>query len=125
MKNLKNLMLITISLIAISACKMNSDPAIEGTYVTAFENEYSRANDTLIVSVYNKDGDSYKIERRSGFNRIREGRILPREIKQEEWMATFSPETQVLTIANLGRSVYMNAAKGEAVMGNTVFKRVR
>lgn len=124
MKNIRSLLLITISLIAISACKVNSGTGIEGTYVTTYEQEFAKGNDTLTITVYNKDSNTYQIKRRTGYNRIREGKLMPRELKEEEWMATYNEDKMILQQTEFGRQVYVNTQTNTVSFGG-LYKKIK
>lgn len=112
-------------LAGFSACTNVADKAIAGIYTTQFQNEYSRTNDTLIITAYNLSAHTYKIERRSGYNKIREGKIQPREFKQQSWTASYTKENQVLEEGQIGRKLYLKPDQNELLLGSTVYKQVK
>lgn len=66
------------------------------------------AEDTLQIDVYNSDAGSYKVARRDGFHRIREGKVLQKELRQEHWMATYDPAKRVLQETVYGKQIYFS-----------------
>lgn len=106
MKTFKILLVIGITVL-LAACHQR-DYAISGVYVMSFKNEYSIATDTMIIQSYNPAADTYQVERRASYHRIRDGKILPKEFSQESWMATFDKEKQILQETAFGRQVYIN-----------------
>lgn len=121
MKTLKIMLFLAVGLLA-AACHQQKDAAVAGVYVTAFKNEYTVANDTLIVEAFNLETRTYKIERHSGYHRIREGVTQPKELKQEKWTATFDPDKQVLQETQLGKQLYVNTGAGTISFGATYHK---
>jgi hypothetical protein len=121
MKTLKILTLIACAMVII-ACNTQTDSAVSGIYVTAFKNEYTIANDTLIIAVFNLESGTYNVERHSGYKRIREGKVLPKEFKRENWTATFDKDKQVLQETQLGKQLYINTQKGTLSFGATYQK---
>jgi hypothetical protein len=107
MKTLKFVTSI-IGLLIIASCK-SSDQSISGIYILNFKNEFTTTNDTLIVEAYNLQSGAYRLQRRAGYNLIRDGKVLPKQFSQETWMATFNKEKQVLQETELGRQVYVGA----------------
>lgn len=107
MKTLKFLMPIAYSLM-MAACS-SGNHSITGTYILNFKNEFTITNDTLIIEAYNLQASAYKLQKRVGYKLIRDGKILPKEFKQETWMATFNKDKQVLQEGELGRQVYLGA----------------
>ncbi|MEZ2336419.1 hypothetical protein AB6735_12345 [Mucilaginibacter sp. RCC_168] len=73
----------------------------------SFKNEYSIATDTLVIQSYNLAAGTYQVERRDGYHRIRDGKTLPKEYRQEHWMATFDKDKQVLQETIYGRQIYI------------------
>jgi hypothetical protein len=121
MKKLR-LLIIVAGAMLILACNSKTDSAVSGIYVTAFKNEYTIANDTLIIEAYNLETGTYKVERHSGFKRVRDGRVLPKEFKRENWTATFDKDKQVLQETQLGKQLYLNTQKGTLSYGATYQK---
>ncbi|MES2108568.1 MAG: hypothetical protein V4577_07470 [Bacteroidota bacterium] len=107
MKTLKILFLVSCASIII-ACN-STNQAISGVYILNFRNEFTITNDTLVIEAYNLEAGTYQVQRRAGYRRIHDGKILPKEFSQETWMATFNKEKQVLQETELGRQVYINA----------------
>jgi len=106
MKTIKIMFLIATALLAIG-CNQATEDAISGTYVMRFKNEYSIATDTIVIEPYNPAAHSYRVERRDGYHRIRDGKILPKEFKQEHWFTTYDAEKMVLQEGALGKQIYI------------------
>lgn len=88
----------------------------------SFKNEYSIATDTLVIQVYSLAAGTYRVERRDGYHRIREGRILPKEFKQEQWMATFDKDKLVLQESAFGRQIFIKGDGRSLEYGGTYRK---
>ena len=70
-------MLATILLLAACQGKNNqTKDFIPGTYVNAAKGEYAIADDTLIIE--HIDGNNYRITRRTTYQAIRNGKLLPK-----------------------------------------------
>lgn len=121
MKTSKSMLLIAIALIAI-ACNHVKDKAISGVYVVSTKNEYTILNDTLVIDAYNLEAGVYKIEKRSGYHLIRDGKILPKQYRQKSWQATFDKEKQLLSETAYGKQIYLNTAAGTLSFGATYHK---
>jgi hypothetical protein len=120
MKNLKILFLTGLAFI-ITACH-NRDKAISGVYVMSFSNEYSIATDTIVIQAYSLTSGSYTIERRDGYHRIRQGKILPKEFRREHWMAIYDQEKQLLLEIADGRQIYLKGDGKTLSYGGTYTK---
>jgi len=105
MKTIQILIIIGLAVI-LTACHQ-SDKSIAGVYVMNFKNEYSVAHDTLVIQSYSLSVGTYQVERRDGYQRIREGKILPKAYRQERWMATFDRARQILSESAYGRQIYI------------------
>ena len=123
MKTLK-ILIITICALSIIACNSSKSPDITGTYVSTYQNEYSIGNDTLLITAFNTDGGIYQIERRTGYQKIREGKMLPREFKKAKWTATYDIEKQVLNETEYGRKIYMKEGQ-KLLFGSTGYQRLK
>jgi hypothetical protein len=120
MKTYKFILLIAIALLAI-ACN-HKDTAISGVYVVSTKNEYTILNDTLIIEAYNLEAGVYQIEKRSGYELIRDGKILPKQFRQKSWQATFDKEKQLLSETAFGKQMYLNTDAGTLSFGATYHK---
>lgn len=122
MKTLKIIFVITSALLTVACDSNKTFNSISGVYVMSFKNEYSIATDTIIIQTYNSDANTYQVERRDGYHRIRDGKILPKEFRQEQWMATFDKDKQVLREGEFGRQVYFKAGGRSLDYGGTYQK---
>jgi hypothetical protein len=123
MKTLK-ILIILIFALSIIACNSSKGPDITGTYVSTYQNEYSTGNDTLFITAYNIDGGTYQVERRTGYQKIREGKMLPREFKKVKWTATYDIEKQVLNETEYGRKIYLKEGQ-KLLFGGTGYQRLK
>ncbi|MDN5286548.1 MAG: hypothetical protein JWR38_2822 [Mucilaginibacter sp.] len=105
MKTLKLLLLISCMLI-IAGCKSGTPSTISGIYVTSFKQEFSMGNDTLIIEAYHLSSGTYQVERKSGYHRIRNGQLMPKEYNQRKWMATFDQDRFILQETAYGKQIY-------------------
>ena len=120
MKTLKMLLLICCTLV-VGACS-NKSITISGVYVMSFKNEYSIATDTMVIQPYNISANSYQVERRDGYHRIRDGKVLPKEFRKERWMATFDKDKMILQESAFGRQIYVRADGTSLEYGGTYQK---
>jgi hypothetical protein len=122
MKALIILLFLTIIIYGCSETAKKSDPS--GTYVTHFKNEYSLTDDTLIIRNINSTDQAFSIERRSGFQKIRDGVIQIKEFKSSKWDATYNNDSKVLQQTDLGKQVYItdhNSVK----LGDSEYKEIK
>lgn len=124
---MKSQLLILMGIVSavFIGCYRQTEKEITGTYVMQFQNEYSRATDTIVVSAINADANTYKVIRNDGFHRIRNGRELPKEFAHDEWTAIFHEENSLLDEGELGRKLYMKPGNQELVFGDQLYRRLR
>ena len=123
MKTLKFLTFISCAMIII-ACNSSKNPELSGVYINKAQSEYSIASDTLIVTVISLTDKSYSVERRTGYQKIRNGQKLPAEHKQEKWQATWNPDKQVLAETEFGRQISVLRDKPGVQLKNTVYLKI-
>jgi hypothetical protein len=114
--------LLISSLFIIAGCKSGTPSAISGIYVSSFKQEFSIASDTLIIEAYNLSSGTYQVEKRSGYHRIWNGQVMPKEYKQEQWMATFNPDKFILQETAYGRQIYFKPDLKSLSFGGTYHK---
>lgn len=107
------------------SCSPSSKPTdISGTYVTQFKNEYSITSDTLVV-VSETNSQTFNIERRTGFNKIRDGKTLPKDFKVAKWIASYNHEKQLLQETELGKQISILPEKQSLQLGDTEYQKVK
>lgn len=124
MKNFKSPILLLSALILIISCKNKIDPQIAGIYITDFKNEYNITTDTLILSSTNGN-KTFQIERRSGYSKIREGKVLPKEYKQAKWVADYNEDKQLLQETELGRQIHLSLQKHTLLLGDSQYRKIK
>jgi hypothetical protein len=77
----------------------------EGVFFRHFQNEYSRADDTISI-------ENGIVTRKTGYNKIRNGQLKPREYDVEKWR-----------LNEWGSAVIVIQAD-ELLMGNSRYKRI-
>jgi hypothetical protein len=80
-------------------------PEQKGVFIRHFQNEYSNADDTISV----EDGI---VTRRTGFNKIRNGKLRPREYEVERWR-----------LNEVGTSVIMFQRDG-IIVDNSMYQKI-
>lgn len=109
MKNLKYLSFAFIAILFSCGGTQNENATekvksfIIGTYVRAFEGEYSTGNDTLVIAQPDANNNYYTIQHRMSFQTIKDKKPLPLEYKIENWTAIFNEQTNVLEEQKKGK----------------------
>ncbi len=93
---------------------------IQGTYVTEWQNEFSKARDTLIISSQNGEGsESYTITRRIAY--VYNGQP---GYKLVRWMGIYNESNNTIVINNIGRVLSFDPNKKECKTGTTTYKKI-
>ncbi|MFD0792033.1 hypothetical protein ACFQZX_00310 [Mucilaginibacter litoreus] len=95
---------------------------IPGKYVHASAGAYSRAEDTLIITLVG--AQNYRIERRAGFQPLRNGQLLPKRFKVEVLSGDYDPKKQVLFETTKGRVFAFDVQKGLLLVNKAVYRKL-
>lgn len=91
-------------LLLLGACgQRDAKSFLPGIYVNSAAGELSRADDTL--EVLPPSGTNFTINRRTGFNLIRNGLLGKREHAKEVWTTIYDDATQMLTETTKGKVI--------------------
>ena len=117
--------LIALVITSLYSCSTtNNKTDITGTYVTQFKNEYSSTSDTLVIAS-ESNSQTYNVERRTGFNKVRDGKTLPKEFKVAKWVSTYDVDKQVLQETELGKQISILPDKKSLKLGDTKYQKVK
>ena len=122
-----SIIFITLLTLLIAACDSRNSKVsdISGTYVTQFSNEYTNTSDTLIIAPIESAGTSYTVVRRTGFNKIRDGKPLDKEFKATSWTSTFDQDNLVLKETDLGKQIYVLPDKEQVKLGSSEYTKIK
>jgi hypothetical protein len=112
------------ALLFLASCTGSNRPAIEGSYTSYQSGEYSISNDTLVVTAYGDMGD-YQVIRRSGFQRVRNGKLMPKEYQVKDLTGRFDPETGTLDIGTEGRKISFLPDRNSLLLMQREYQRIR
>lgn len=119
------IILVLMTVILYSCTNKAKESDASGTYVTNFKNEYTVTEDTLIISKAGSSDLNYSIERKSGYQKIREGALKDKEHKVAKWDATYDPASNVLKQTDLGMQVYVIPLNHSVKLGASEYKKVK
>lgn len=114
---------IVIGVLLASCTDNERESDLSGTYVNKSQSEYSIAFDTLIV--LKKANSNYQVERKTGFQKIRNGLIQSKEYKSETWLAQWDPQKMVLSETALGRQISQSEGGKSISLKNTEYLKIK
>jgi hypothetical protein len=130
MKNLKCVSFAFI-VILISCSESQNKNATEkvksfivGTYIRAFEGEYSTGNDTLIIAQPDASNNYFTIQHKMSYQQIKDKKPLPVEYKIENWTAIFNEQTNVLEEQKKGKRLSFLPDENALLLGGSKFKKI-
>jgi len=95
------------------------------TYFLKWDNGFHAIDDTLILSTPGDAKDACRIDRHTGFVKRLDGRSLPREWKNETWVADWNAGKGTLISENKGRILIMEDDRKILAWGNRRYARIR
>ncbi len=115
--------------VLLTACGGNEEAGgtkstISGTYVRQAESEYSKAMDTLIVTPYDAKAGTFIILKKTGFHRIINGKLQPKENKQDRMISVWDEETHQLQELKEGRIYTFPSSGIELLAGTAKYRKV-
>ncbi|HEX5152863.1 MAG TPA: hypothetical protein VFW07_15535 [Parafilimonas sp.] len=98
---------------------------MQGTYVRAFEGEYSQGNDTLIINQPDENNNYYTIKHNTSYQKIRNKQVLPLEYKTEDWIAIFNEQTNLLEEQTKGKLISFLPDEDALLLGSNKFEKIK
>jgi hypothetical protein len=122
MKATFKLMIAAICLLAACQSKTTKVQSfIEGIYVNHAQ-KYGTADDTL--TFVHTDGGHYTITRNTGYQAIRNGKLLPKKHKLEKVEGDYDSQTNLLNETTAGRIFHFNPAKQILLLNQAVYRKL-
>ena len=103
MKISRPVLTLGIALLFGACNQRKTEGFLPGIYVNAAKGEFSQADDTLDIRP--SEGSNFIINRRTGFNLIREGKIGKREYEREVWETIYDKSSGILTETRKGKVI--------------------
>lgn len=103
---------------------LSGNRSVEGVYVMESKGEFSTAEDTLVVHKIENQTLLFGIERKVGFQWVKEKGRLPKQMKQEKSTAVWNEETGQLREQKHGRAYSFSADGKQLQLGSNVYQKV-
>jgi len=110
-------------MLMLASCGRSSDTSIAGTYVSQESGEYSISKDTLLILPSGGD-ENYRVIRRSGFQKIREGKLQPEEVKVLEYTGRYDADLALLEIDGEDKRIRFFAGGKSLLLVKREYKKV-
>ncbi|MDN3584930.1 hypothetical protein [Mucilaginibacter flavus] len=118
--------IIILAIAAFTGCTNNSQSkSLSGTFTNQSKSEYSTASDTLIITPSTQSTNTYQIERKTGFQKIRNGVSQAKEYKTEKWQSTWNEEKQMLSETEYGRQITPGKDGNSVTLKNTEYQKIK
>jgi protein involved in sex pheromone biosynthesis len=117
--------MMTAAILLLAACQSKNNQTedfISGTYVNAAKGEYAIANDTLIIKQV--DDNNYQITRRTTYQAIRDGKLLPKHSKVENLNAAWDSNKQELDELITGRVFRFDTNKKLLLINQAAYQKI-
>ncbi|TKC00042.1 hypothetical protein [Pedobacter cryotolerans] len=95
---------------------------VPGTYVNNTSGKYSIASDTLVIEALEQN--RFKVNRKTGFNLISDGKKGRREYGTEKWNTIYNEKTGVLTETQRGKELIFYPDSNMLMIGRRVYKKL-
>jgi hypothetical protein len=109
--------------LCLTACNKIKE-SLPGTYINHTAGSYSIAFDTLVISAASDEENSFLIERKVSFQKIRHGILQSKEYHLENWLSIYDDKTKVLTETKRGRVLTYVSEKKKLYLNNSVYQKI-
>jgi hypothetical protein len=98
---------------------------IPGTYIRSGQNEFGKEYDTLVVSLQNKAGNEYKLQRRWRYDRVLDGKPIEPEYKLTETTGIYDAESKLLKETETLELMTFDKGKKLLLKGTNIFTKIK
>ena len=122
------IILIAITSALLMACKgggaTDTRSFIPGTYVNYAEGEYSIAYDTLIIQPMSEQNSSYRIYRKTAYQRRESGKLMKLPRENEQWTALYNDQTKSMQENKYGKVITIYPDANRILVGNREYTKL-
>ena len=117
---------ITATLFTHCGTGIKTDNAIHinGSYINQAESEFSKAYDTIVISSYDEKAATYLIIRKTGFFRISNGILQPKQYKAEKSIGVLEEEHLQLQEQKKGIIYSFTSSGDELIVDGTRYLKI-
>jgi hypothetical protein len=125
MRTAIKMMLLPISLWMACNNKQQVRDFIPGTYVNQAQSQYSIASDTLLLIRDEHSDNLYQIVRGTGFQRIKEGKLQPKEYKVKTLSGIWDEAKQTLQVTQDGSLLVFQPDAQTLTVGSAIYHKLK
>ena len=103
----------------------NTRAFIPGTYVNHAEGEYSIAYDTLIIQLMSEENGTYRIYRKTAYQRIDNSKLMEVQHENEQWTALYNDQTKFMQETKKGKIITFYPNANRLLVGNREYQKVK
>lgn len=111
-------------LAACNAFQPSVQDFIVGTYVREAESKYSKAFDTIRIQVYDESNKSYQVQNSTGYHRIKEGKLQPKQFKFKEMVMLYNESTRQLEDNRSAKQFSFSPEKNTLLFGSAEYQKI-
>lgn len=115
--------LICLVLFVASCNNHKNESALPGVYISSYEHEFGKTDDTLTLIKANAGNDLYQIGRHSGIIKKLDGRRFPKELVTEVWTLEYNAGKQTLTDLKMGKTLVWDSNRLTLQLGERVYRK--
>jgi hypothetical protein len=122
---MRNRIIIAGLAIVLAACQSKTKQVenfITGTYADSARGEFAVAKDTLVIT--QTEGLHYLITRNTTYQAIREGKLLPKHHKTEQFNGLYDPQKLELDEITTGRVFRFDPDKHLLKVNRAVYQKL-
>ncbi len=122
------IILMAITATLLMACRgggvTDTRSFIPGTYVNYAEGDYSVAYDTLIIQPMSEQNSSYRIYRKTAYQRKENGKLMKLQRENEQWVALYNEETKSMQEVKRGKIITIYPDAGRILVANREYTKL-
>ena len=118
------LAVVITSFIRCSSVATSPAVTLEGIYISQAASEFSKAFDTVTISSFNPGAATYVIIRKTGFCRINNGVLQPKQYKIEQSTGLLDDGHLQLKEQKKGTLYSFTSSGDELLVGSTRYKKI-
>jgi hypothetical protein len=109
----------------VAACTgAKTDTALEGVYTAAYEHEFGKNTDTLILTKANDGNGVYQITRHTGLIKKMDGKEFPKEVVTNTWILNYDSDKKTLTEQKEGKILVWDSNRLTLQLGDRSYKKI-